>query len=87
MYVFKIEQDHLDSGENSRQGKVFGNGMRWADRDQFERQVITVYDDDDNLYYTIGFYGDQDEESIFAPLDWAAYDAGASYCKVNGEIL
>jgi len=85
MYYFKVVKDHMGSDDAyTAQGKQFGN---IETKQGFERQVMTIYDDDDICYYTIHYWGDEDEQSIFAPLDWASYNAGATKCKINGEWL
>jgi len=87
MYLFKVVRDHISDEHNNDSGKWFGYGMKPIDRHDWERIIMTIYDDDDTCYYTVHYWGDEDEESIFAPLDWAAANAGAAKCKILGEWL
>ena len=89
MYVFKIVRDHIGDADYDDSGKWFGYGMKPSDRYDWcgDKIIMTIYDDDDTCYYTVHYWGDEDEESIFAPLDWAAENAGAAKCKIKGEWL
>lgn len=86
MYLFKVTRDHLEPDSQVTLG-YRGYGMTPADKAGFEKITMTIYDDDDVCYFTVDYWGDEDEESIFAPLDWAGYYAGATKCKINGEWL
>ena len=82
MYCFKIERDHLD-GANGVQGNHYGNLEATLTHDPI---ALTLHDDDGILYFSVLYWG-ADDESIFAPQDWAMYYAGVTITKIKGEIL
>ena len=82
MLCFKIEIDHLD-GTDGVQGNHYGNLDSILNHDPIK---MKLYDDDGILYFTVLYWGSQDE-SLFAPQDWAMNYAGVTTTKIKGEIL
>ena len=82
MYCFKIERDHLQ-GTDGVQGNHYGNLDAVL---TYSPIKMSLYDDDGILYFSVRYWGDQDE-SLFAPQDWGMAYAGVTTTKIKGEIL
>lgn len=79
--AFKITKDLVENGKH--EGRI-----RHLAGEIFTEADLTIkfklYDDDGELYYK-GVTTDGPEEIIFAPLDWAAWNAGCTYMKVKND--
>jgi hypothetical protein len=84
MFAFRIDRDHLSEkgithADYDRKGNIYGEVQALIEYDPVK---LKLYDDDGELYYTVSYYGD-DTEEIFAPQDWAGYDAGVTTTKIK----
>lgn len=82
MFAFRIKRDHLAERYpefDGRQGQKFGDLAAFLEYDPI---TMKLYDDDGELYYTVDYYGVQDER-MFAPQDWAGDDAGVTTTKIK----
>lgn len=79
---FRIERDHLDGGEADGgywQGKSLATHGAPPKDERTYPVVLYCYDDDDELYYTIGC---SDEEAAEHAHDWARAMSGCTYSKI-----
>ena len=91
MFYFEITKDFIGCEFiPSREGRRFGNpkAKEACEKKGIEKIPFKLYDDDKNLYYK-GFLWatNQSGDEMFAPLDWAMHDAGATTMKIkeNGK--
>ena len=91
MYFFQITKDFMACDYiPSRAGRCYGNPKAkvLCEKKGIEKIHFKLYDDDRNLYYQ-GFLWatKQSGNEMFAPLDWAENDAGATIMKIkeNGK--
>ena len=91
MYFFEITKDFMACDYiPSRVGKSYGTlkAVALCEKKGIENIPFKLYDDDKNLYYQ-GFLWatKQGGDEMFAPLDWAANEAGATTMKIkeNGK--
>ena len=85
MYCWKIDTDHtsLMEGEPDVREGIRGNpGARLIG---MPVSHFKLYDDDDDLYYSGRFWGDEDSEEAFAPLDWGSRYAGCTRIDYRQE--
>ena len=82
MYCFIIVKDHLQGTEGVQN---FHYGKLTA-LNHYDPIKMKLYDDDGILYFTVKYWGEQDE-SLFAPQDWGMAYAGVTTTKIKGEIL
>jgi hypothetical protein len=75
---FRIERDHL-GGNYSDQGKHYATPDSPLKAERQYPVVLYCYDDDGQLYYTIGC---SDEECAEHAHDWARANAGCTFSKI-----
>jgi hypothetical protein len=77
--LFAITEDHLDNEQLPK-----------TEIDKLKKEGYTeyfrLYDDDEILYYSGYLKGDiEDDDDLFAPLDWGAYDSGCTIYKLRNR--
>jgi hypothetical protein len=77
---FRIERDHLDGDSSYWQGKGFATTDAPPKAERSYDVVLYCYDDDGELYYTIGCSCDGAAENAH---DWARDMSGCTYSKIS----